>query len=724
MKLLNNIDGPSLTFWADMGNHLWQSTLFGVFIVLIILLLKKASANTRYIVGWIGLIKFILPSAFLYQAVQSLQLSFLSKGFWNMEALMPLNRHLAEPLFLFNKSNALSLEPVSVVGVSSFSGIILLNIIGFVWLAGTLFQFFRWQYRLNNLKRELLNYSHAAPESLQNILGQLRQKIGLKKNVNALLVDRKVEPGVLGIFTPRIILPTYLYKNLSASELEPILIHELAHVKRQDNLWGFMQMLLYCFLWFNPLIWWLNRRLTWESERSCDEEVLIQSNDKNNYAKGIIIVSHYCIGLKIPGFSGINDVGLENRLESIISFNGNKLSNRYTQRFIIFTVSIFLLLTTSASGFLAHMEAISTQDGERYDNEFTSAESDSIAEAIYNYTGAIIPAEPAIKESMNTDDDYKINLMSDTKGERLNTFINYEEASKVKVYPAEESVHQERIEKGAHHTVSKTETNPFRAQSAVSTLNKFFSPLQVPQTVANKENIQSYQTVVRSYRENQSENDKEYYSQLQVLNQVKPVFPEAVLHLGITEGFAEVVLIVNERGEQRDMIVSVASHKQFGSASVAAIQKWNFIPLQVDGKAQTSRVKVNVDFEYIGVGQPKYPSIIEEAALRFERDGLFDNISNLGQLDHEPRLIKDVRPVYPENLKKSEKSGMVVVEFFIDPAGNVKAPGIKMATDDEFAISALAAIKEWKFEPPLKRGRPTYARVYQRFSYNHIPVNF
>ncbi len=69
MKQFSLIDGPSLTFWVDMGNHLWQSTLFGVFIVLIILLLKKASANTRYIVGWIGLIKFILPSAFLYQAV-------------------------------------------------------------------------------------------------------------------------------------------------------------------------------------------------------------------------------------------------------------------------------------------------------------------------------------------------------------------------------------------------------------------------------------------------------------------------------------------------------------------------------------------------------------------------------------------------------------------------------------------------------------------------------
>ena len=172
------------------------------------------------------------------------------------------------------------------------------------------------------------------------------------------------------------------------------------------------------------------------------------------------------------------------------------------------------------------------------------------------------------------------------------------------------------------------------------------------------------------------------------------------------------------------MIVSAASHKQFGSASVAAIQKWNFIPMQVDGKAQTSRVIVNVDFEYVGVGYAKSPSIIEEAALRFVRHGIFDIISNLGQLDHEPRLIKDVRPVYPESLKKSEKSGIVVVEFFIDPAGNVKAPGIKMSTDDEFAISALTAIKEWKFEPPLKRGRPTYARVYQRFAYNHFPAKF
>jgi hypothetical protein len=222
----------------------------------------------------------------------------------------------------------------------------------------------------------------------------------------------------------------------------------------------------------------------------------MQSKDKNNYAKGIIMVSHYCIGLKIPGFSGINDVGLENRLESIVSFNGKKISNRFTHCFIIMTVSFFLLLTTSASGFLAHMEAISTQDEEHYDNEFTSAVSESDPEAIYNYAGTISPEEPAIKENLDTGDDYKIKLMSETKGERLNTFVNYEEASKVKVYPAEESIDWERREKGAQSAVTLTDTNPFRTNSAVSTLNKLFSPLQVPQPVAVGNNNQSSQTSV------------------------------------------------------------------------------------------------------------------------------------------------------------------------------------------------------------------------------------
>ena len=243
---------------------------------------------------------------------------------------------------------------------------------------------------------------------------------------------------------------------------------------------------------------------------------------------------------------------------------------------------------------------------------------------------------------------------------------------------------------------------------------------------SDNEELPQKDVVPRTYREKQIESEREYFSNLEVLNKIKPVFPVTVLNLGITKGFANVVFIVDETGQQRDMVVASATHSAFGVAAIKAIQKWDYIPLQVDGKPQSCRVKVEVDYEHRGGGTSIRPISINKALQSFEREiPLFDHYTViLGQLDHKPKLINDVSPVYPESLRKAKKSGLVVIDFFIDPTGNVRAPGIKMATNKEFAIAALVAVKEWKFDPPMKEGKPTHARVNQRFSFSNISVDY
>ena len=717
MKLFNIVNGPTLTFWVDMGNHLWQSTLFGLFIVLVILFLNNASANTRYIVGWIGLIKFILPSALLYQAGQSLQLSFFNKEFWNIEGLIPFNPQFTEPLFLFNKTDSLLVEPVSITTVSPYSGITLLNILGFIWLVGALLIFVRWQYQLHNLKRELLTQSRPANESLNTLLKQLRVKINLKNNVSALLIDKKIEPGVLGVFTSKLILPDYLVKNLSAKELEPILIHELAHAKRRDNLWGFLQMVLFCLLWFNPLIWWLNRRLTWESERSCDETVLIQSKDKNNYAKGIIMVSHYCIGLKTPGFSGINDIRLENRLESIIRFNGNKLFSRFTHRFIIVTALFFLFLTTSTSGFLAHLGALNIhEDSNTAKDVIAAAEGDSINEVINNRE-AVLPDEKAFNAVNNSHE-----VIPMAKEERSNeSHSGYVEIAPESTLKITDSDPPQSIEVEDYTSLPDSVKIPFFNASTTSTLNKLFRPLQVAQTTGGDKTDRIYEREYPTSYEEEVDINIADYPDLEIKNKVIPRFPRSVLDLGYDKGFAKIVFIVDEAGQQRDFVITSTSHPDFGMELLKALRKWKFSPIYVKRKPQTTRIKLEANFKFRGISNDDI-NIIEEAQLRFERVKPIYRINNLSELDREPRLLKEVPPFFPEKMKRRNKNGRVLVEFFIDPNGNVLAPGIKSATNDDFAIAVLSAVQKWKFEPPMKNGIPVSAHVFQHFNFSYVPV--
>ncbi len=97
-------------------------------------------------------------------------------------------------------------------------------------------------------------------------------------------------------------------------------------------------------------------------------------------------------------------------------------------------------------------------------------------------------------------------------------------------------------------------------------------------------------------------------------------------------------------------------------------------------------------------------------------------VKDINELDFEPKVIKSSSPVFPKEMWDVEASGQVLVEFFIDSKGNVRAPGLKSSSNDYFAIAALTAIKDWKFQPPMKRGKPVTARAYQPFFFEFKPV--
>jgi len=84
-------------------------------------------------------------------------------------------------------------------------------------------------------------------------------------------------PAVVGILHTRIYLPQDIEQLLTAPELEAVLLHEITHAKRRDNLLRLVQELAQCLLWFHPLVWLVGARLSLYREFSCDESVLRRS---------------------------------------------------------------------------------------------------------------------------------------------------------------------------------------------------------------------------------------------------------------------------------------------------------------------------------------------------------------------------------------------------------------------------------------------------------------
>ncbi len=134
-----------------------------------------------------------------------------------------------------------------------------------------------------------------------------------------LVISRSsIEPGIVGVFHPVMLLPEGISARLTDAQLEAILAHELCHVRYRDNLAAAMHMLVEALFWFHPLVWWIGSRLVEERERACDEEVLTQGSNPQVYAEGILKVCEFYLESPLFCAAGVTGSNLKRRVEAIM----------------------------------------------------------------------------------------------------------------------------------------------------------------------------------------------------------------------------------------------------------------------------------------------------------------------------------------------------------------------------------------------------------------------
>lgn len=109
-----------------------------------------------------------------------------------------------------------------------------------------------------------------------------------RRPVRLLVSDKARVPAAIGFRRPAIVLPAWSLAEMSPSELQPILIHELAHLRRHDDWTNLLQKALRAILFFHPAVWWLDSRLSLEREMACDDAVLAATGNAHAYAGCLI----------------------------------------------------------------------------------------------------------------------------------------------------------------------------------------------------------------------------------------------------------------------------------------------------------------------------------------------------------------------------------------------------------------------------------------------------
>ena len=245
-----------------LGNFLWEGALIAALLGVMLVVLRRAHAQARYTAACAAMLAMIAsfivtvaaPGPALWQpAVRALadlpEPAVGSGAPWRDPASRPLA----------NWAVALWLTGVALLMVRRTGG----------WLSA----------------RRLLKRAAVAADQLGiALLERLRTRMGVTRDVALVESGLAQSPCVVGWLRPAILMPAGLLAGLPPGQVEAILLHELAHIRRHDYLVNLLQGAVEDLLFYHPAVWWVGRVMRRERENCCDDAVVAMGGDRRTWA--------------------------------------------------------------------------------------------------------------------------------------------------------------------------------------------------------------------------------------------------------------------------------------------------------------------------------------------------------------------------------------------------------------------------------------------------------
>lgn len=185
---------------------------------------------------------------------------------------------------------------------------------------------------------------------------------------------------------------------------------------------------------------------------------------------------------------------------------------------------------------------------------------------------------------------------------------------------------------------------------------------------------------------------------------------------GVTHGEARIRLSVGPNGQLTDALVIASTHREFGEEALRVVKDWTFEPTQVNG--QPVAVVGDIIFEFNVNG----PIAIEKRlpSARTADEEMTDwgyRAEGTKRLDAIPTPKHIVPPVYPKDWAARGIIGRATIEFYIDETGAARVPVATASAHPLLAAAAVAAVAQWRFEPPRCGGKAVLVRAEQDFNF-------
>ncbi len=265
--------------WALL-HSLWQGALAAIILAILLIVLNKHSARVRYMVSLLGMATMLVMFAatFLHYYTSAEQAALTSSQ--QLQSITQLQN-----LGALAAAESSGWEQAIATAKLYFSQH--LPLLVSLWLMGLLVMVLRFLGGMVYVQR-LRNYkTQALGLHWQETLATLQQRMGVKRAVKLAESALVQVPVAIGYLKPVILLPIGAVTGLSQRQLEAILAHELAHIKRHDYLLNLLQQFAETIFFYHPAVWWMSNMARAEREHCCDDLAVAACGDTVTYARAL-----------------------------------------------------------------------------------------------------------------------------------------------------------------------------------------------------------------------------------------------------------------------------------------------------------------------------------------------------------------------------------------------------------------------------------------------------
>ena len=563
----------------------------------------------------------------------------------------------------------------------------------------------------------------AVPVDLARKVGSLDGAEDIKVYAKASLRS----PLLVGIVKPRLYLPSH-WSSWSSEELRGVVAHELAHRDNRDIWVLIFQAIAMALFCINPLVWLLNRRLTFLRELRCDEAVLRETNlTPAEYGRLLIGFVD-----RRPALSALyfNERGtaLKKRLEHALNFKEDDMKRSRWQLIIPILIGLAIVpfsireAYTQDEGGLEVMEL--AEDEKKL--EPTSGQqatppvpvdADSSEVKIFEYDEVDVKALPIKIVTPVYPQEAKKKKIEGVL--TLKFMVNVDgSVSDVKV--PETAIYVDGSVSGMRDVTPEMMGDIFRQDAIDAALQFRFRPAKHNGTVVPvwmvmpiEFRLPKQQTPLPASGDTDSSKVMQF-DQVDIepalIQSVPPEYPYKARKAGLT-GKVFLKFIVNVDGSVSDeSVLGTIGSEAFHQAAIDAISKFRFKPAEHNGKVVPVWMTQPIAFSLDYTGQQLPPPASGDADS--------SKVLEFFMVEVKPKVLHAVKPVHPEEALRDSLEGKVFLKFIVNVDGSVSdVKVVRVIGSEVFRQAAIDAVSQSRFKPAEHNGKPVAVWMTQPITF-------